>query len=93
MTLRKLIAFSVFSHTTKTTHWTDPRKSHSLGHLTVAGAAGDDDGLGPLPPNWAKEYNLDGEPYFIDHTSKSTTWYDPRLRKSIPSAARTMHDR
>lgn len=29
----------------------------------------DDDGLGPLPPNWEKAYTDKGEPYFIDHNS------------------------
>ena len=29
----------------------------------------DDDGLGPLPPNWEKAYTEKGEPYFIDHNS------------------------
>uniref|UniRef100_A0A914XJC8 WW domain-containing protein n=1 Tax=Plectus sambesii TaxID=2011161 RepID=A0A914XJC8_9BILA len=69
-------------HISKTTHWTDPRKSQSLGHLTtVAGV--EDDGLGVLPANWAKEYNSEGDPYFIDHNSKTTTWYDPRLPREV----------
>lgn len=29
----------------------------------------DDDGLGPLPPNWEKAFTEKGEPYFIDHNS------------------------
>ena len=29
----------------------------------------DDDGLGPLPPNWEKSYTDKGEPYFIDHNT------------------------
>ena len=29
----------------------------------------DDDGLGPLPPNWEKAFTDKGEPYFIDHNT------------------------
>ena len=29
----------------------------------------DDDGLGPLPPNWEKSFTDKGEPYFIDHNT------------------------
>ena len=29
----------------------------------------DDDGLGPLPPNWEKALTDKGEPYFIDHNT------------------------
>ena len=32
----------------------------------------DDDGLGPLPPNWEKAFTEKGEPYFIDHNSGTT---------------------
>jgi hypothetical protein len=41
-----------------------------------------DAALGPLPPGWAIGYD-DGEPYFIDHNTKTTTWYDPRLPTEI----------
>lgn len=40
-----------------------------------------DDGLGELPAGWSVGYDNDDVPYFIDHNSKTTTWYDPRLRK------------
>ena len=30
---------------------------------------GEEDGLGPLPPNWEKAYTDKGEQYFIDHNS------------------------
>lgn len=38
-----------------------------------------DDGLGLLPDGWAMAYDNNGDAYFIDHFSKTTTWYDPRL--------------
>ena len=37
--------------------------------------------LGPLPPNWEKAYTDKGEPYFIDHTSGTSHWLDPRLSR------------
>uniref|UniRef100_A0A914LWR0 WW domain-containing protein n=1 Tax=Meloidogyne incognita TaxID=6306 RepID=A0A914LWR0_MELIC len=43
----------------------------------------DDDGLGPLPEGWEKAYTPNGDPYFIDHIHKETTWYDPRLPKEV----------
>merc|ERR1719357_1753918 len=41
----------------------------------------DDDGLGPLPPNWEKAFTEKGEPYFIDHNSGTSHWLDPRLSR------------
>ena len=49
----------------------------------------DDDGLGPLPPNWEKAYTDIGEPYFIDHNSgnfldeSSFIYYAPFLILSL----------
>src|SRR6218665_14228 len=37
--------------------------------------------LGPLPPGWERGITPDGELYFINHIDKTTSWYDPRLRK------------
>ncbi|GAB6022671.1 hypothetical protein CHUAL_006764 [Chamberlinius hualienensis] len=37
--------------------------------------------LGPLPTNWEKAYTDNGEPYFIDHTSGTSQWLDPRLAR------------
>ena len=37
----------------------------------------DDDGLGPLPPNWEKAYTDKGEPYFIDHNSGEHNQHKP----------------
>merc|ERR1719188_1578408 len=41
----------------------------------------DDDGLGPLPPNWEKAFTDKGEPYFIDHNTGTSHWLDPRLSR------------
>ncbi|XP_066554094.1 membrane-associated guanylate kinase, WW and PDZ domain-containing protein 1b isoform X4 [Amia ocellicauda] len=34
--------------------------------------------LGPLPDNWEMAYTENGEVYFIDHNTKTTSWIDPR---------------
>uniref|UniRef100_A0A8D0CFY6 Membrane associated guanylate kinase, WW and PDZ domain containing 1 n=1 Tax=Scleropages formosus TaxID=113540 RepID=A0A8D0CFY6_SCLFO len=36
------------------------------------------DPLGPLPDNWEMAYTENGEVYFIDHNTKTTSWIDPR---------------
>nr|XP_055039931.1 membrane-associated guanylate kinase, WW and PDZ domain-containing protein 1b isoform X2 [Misgurnus anguillicaudatus] len=38
----------------------------------------DEDPLGPLPDNWEMAYTENGEVYFIDHNTKTTSWIDPR---------------
>ena len=34
----------------------------------------------PLPDGWDMARDVDGKIYFIDHTTKKTTWVDPRDR-------------
>ncbi|XP_028848496.1 membrane-associated guanylate kinase, WW and PDZ domain-containing protein 1-like isoform X5 [Denticeps clupeoides] len=41
----------------------------------------EEDPLGPLPDNWEMAYTENGEVYFIDHNTKTTSWMDPRLDK------------
>ncbi|TKR71753.1 hypothetical protein L596_019301 [Steinernema carpocapsae] len=38
-----------------------------------------DDGLGPLPDGYEKAVNEDGEAYFINHNTRTTDWFDPRI--------------
>ncbi|CAM9365450.1 unnamed protein product [Lampetra fluviatilis] len=38
----------------------------------------DDEVLGPLPDRWEKASTEEGEVYFIDHDTKTTSWLDPR---------------
>ncbi|XP_044741559.1 membrane-associated guanylate kinase, WW and PDZ domain-containing protein 1 isoform X2 [Chrysoperla carnea] len=40
-----------------------------------------DGDLGPLPPKWEKAYTENGEVYFIDHSTGTSHWLDPRLSK------------
>ncbi|XP_058499295.1 membrane-associated guanylate kinase, WW and PDZ domain-containing protein 1 isoform X1 [Solea solea] len=35
-------------------------------------------GGAPLPENWELAFSDSGEPYYIDHKSKTTSWFDPR---------------
>ncbi|XP_043933882.1 membrane-associated guanylate kinase, WW and PDZ domain-containing protein 1 isoform X4 [Protopterus annectens] len=35
--------------------------------------------LGPLPENWEMAFTENGEVYFIDHNTKTTSWLDPRF--------------
>ncbi|XP_033943665.1 LOW QUALITY PROTEIN: membrane-associated guanylate kinase, WW and PDZ domain-containing protein 3-like [Pseudochaenichthys georgianus] len=42
------------------------------------GRGGGGAGSGPLPENWELAFSESGEPYYIDHYSKTTSWLDPR---------------
>ncbi|XP_054641512.1 membrane-associated guanylate kinase, WW and PDZ domain-containing protein 1b isoform X3 [Dunckerocampus dactyliophorus] len=54
--------------TTESTQQTHPHLSHPPL----------EDPLGPLPDNWEMAYTENGEVYFIDHNTKTTSWIDPR---------------
>ncbi|KAF7208219.1 membrane-associated guanylate kinase, WW and PDZ domain-containing protein 1b isoform X3 [Nothobranchius furzeri] len=56
------------SATTESTQQTHPHLSHPP----------PEDPLGPLPDNWEMAYTENGEVYFIDHNTKTTSWLDPR---------------
>ncbi|XP_075756292.1 protein KIBRA isoform X2 [Pelodiscus sinensis] len=38
----------------------------------------------PLPAGWEEARDFDGKVYYIDHTSQSTSWIDPRDRYTKP---------
>jgi protein yorkie len=40
--------------------------------------------LGALPDGWEQATTAEGEIYFINHQTKTTSWFDPRIRKSPP---------
>ncbi|XP_040904535.1 membrane-associated guanylate kinase, WW and PDZ domain-containing protein 3 isoform X3 [Toxotes jaculatrix] len=44
------------------------------------GRGGGGGGAGPLPENWELAFSESGEPYYIDHNSKTTSWLDPRTQ-------------
>uniref|UniRef100_A0A1I8BE80 WW domain-containing protein n=1 Tax=Meloidogyne hapla TaxID=6305 RepID=A0A1I8BE80_MELHA len=46
----------------------------------------------PLPPNWEISYTENGEKFFIDHNTGTTTWDDPRESISTTPATLTAAD-
>eukprot|EP00070_Physeter_catodon_P014399 XP_023971625.1 protein KIBRA [Physeter catodon] len=38
----------------------------------------------PLPDGWEEAHDFDGKVYYIDHTSRTTSWIDPRDRYTKP---------
>ncbi|KAJ1127784.1 hypothetical protein NDU88_006177 [Pleurodeles waltl] len=38
----------------------------------------------PLPEGWEEAVDFDGKVYYVDHTSKTTSWIDPRDRYTKP---------
>jgi len=71
-------------HNTGTTSWVDPRrqvmtrvmsqngKNTTLQRQTISD-------LGPLPSGWELRLTGSDRVYFVDHSTKTTTWDDPRL--------------
>lgn len=49
------------------------------------------DELGPLPPGWEKAHTIEGQVYFLNHTTQTTTWEDPR--KSLAAQAQRQQQR
>ncbi|KAM3871764.1 LOW QUALITY PROTEIN: membrane-associated guanylate kinase, WW and PDZ domain-containing protein 1-like [Diretmus argenteus] len=45
--------------------------------------ASPEDPLGPMPENWEMAYTENGELYFIDHNTKTTSWLDPRCGDKV----------
>ena len=79
------------NHITKTTQWEDPRlqiqdqnmKEQQLSHMTnsLPQTAQQKQLMlsRPLPHGWEQAVTPEGEAYFINHISKSTSWFDPRM--------------
>ena len=85
------------SHFSQSTQWTDPRlKSQSTtalnsnqqqGGLGLGSPQSQSPNpslmnVGPLPSGWEQASTAAGEVYFINHNDRTTSWFDPRLRKS-----------
>ncbi|XP_075210056.1 transcriptional coactivator yki isoform X2 [Lycorma delicatula] len=45
------------------------------------------DELGPLPPGWEQARTQEGQVYYLNHITRSTTWEDPR--KTMAAQAQT----
>ncbi|XP_026759278.1 transcriptional coactivator YAP1-A isoform X1 [Galleria mellonella] len=41
------------------------------------------DPLGPLPEGWEQASTPEGETYFINHASRTTSWFDPRIPQHL----------
>ncbi|CAB3368715.1 Hypothetical predicted protein [Cloeon dipterum] len=50
---------------------------HRQRSFDVLGDSGPDP-LGPLPPGWEQARTAEGQIYFLNHHSRTTTWEDPR---------------
>jgi len=42
--------------------------------------------LGPLPDGWEQSSTPDGEIYFINHQTRTTSWFDPRIPAQLQRA-------
>ncbi|MBZ3873441.1 WW domain-containing transcription regulator protein 1 [Sciurus carolinensis] len=45
----------------------------------------------PLPPGWEMAFTATGQPYFLNHTEKITTWQDPRKAMNQPLSHMSLH--
>ncbi|XP_029103793.1 WW domain-containing transcription regulator protein 1 [Scleropages formosus] len=84
------------NHIEKTTTWQDPRKTltAATSHLSPQrpatstlvqqrSVAQSQPSLGPLPEGWEQAVTPQGETYFIDHKTQTTSWLDPRMDPRI----------
>jgi E3 ubiquitin-protein ligase NEDD4 len=72
-------------HNTRSTTWVDPRRQLALRfeggrNQTVSQPVTH---LGPLPSGWEMRLTTQGRVYFVDHTTRTTTWDDPRLPSAV----------
>ncbi|XP_071441501.1 transcriptional coactivator YAP1 isoform X1 [Hetaerina americana] len=76
------------NHITRTTTWEDPRKSLAVQvqrQQQVASANPNSDVVGvgsvagALPDGWEQAATAEGEIYFINHQTRTTSWFDPRI--------------
>uniref|UniRef100_A0A7E4WB80 WW domain-containing protein n=1 Tax=Panagrellus redivivus TaxID=6233 RepID=A0A7E4WB80_PANRE len=86
-----------------TRYWPEPRhKSLSLDPMTLAHMNTNHTSPGAvhqpiasplpgtsddLPEGWVQGYDANGEPYFIDHNNRRTTWFDPRMSEEMQQKA------
>ena len=75
-------------HHTRTTTWHDPRRTGVEGALAASSrmerrAAQ----VGPLPSGWEMRMTSTRRVYFVDHTTRTTTWDDPRFPTAVDADA------
>ncbi|XP_053980966.1 transcriptional coactivator YAP1 isoform X1 [Hylaeus anthracinus] len=82
------------NHLTRTTTWEDPRKTAAAANVAAVAAAVDNgkstsgatNSLGPLPDGWEQARTPEGEIYFINHQTRTTSWFDPRIPSHLQRA-------
>ncbi|XP_033207399.1 transcriptional coactivator YAP1-like [Belonocnema kinseyi] len=81
------------SHLTRTTTWEDPRKTAAAVSVAAVAAAVESgktatasSTLGPLPDGWEQARTSEGEIYFINHQTRTTSWFDPRIPSHLQRA-------
>ncbi|XP_067898719.1 WW domain-containing transcription regulator protein 1-like isoform X1 [Heterodontus francisci] len=76
------------NHVDRITTWHDPRKTMSQMNLNTAGTSNQmqqrpmpvtHPNPGPMPEGWEQAVTPEGEIYFTNHKTKTTSWLDPRL--------------
>jgi hypothetical protein len=69
------------NHLTKSTSWEDPRKLYNLpsNQVDISNDTRAIINQIPLPDGWEQAITSNGEIYFINHISKTTSWEDPRI--------------
>lgn len=75
-------------HVKKITTWIDPRTSKpsavpGKGKVVNKPKFTSVDDLGPLPDSWEERVHTDGRIFFIDHSTRTTQWEDPRLSNPL----------
>ena len=75
-------------HVNKVTTWVDPRTSKpsavpGKGKVVNKPKFTSVDDLGPLPDSWEERVHTDGRIFFIDHSTRTTQWEDPRLSNPL----------
>ena len=73
-------------HHTRTTTWTDPRRTTQPPPSAVTGPVTNAN-LGPLPSGWEMRLTSTGRVYFVDHNTRTTSWDDPRLPPNLDDNA------
>ncbi|KAK9764617.1 E3 ubiquitin-protein ligase pub1 [Basidiobolus ranarum] len=71
----------------------EDRSNPNFGNNDIAGAGPSNGvnlnttvaGSGPLPSGWEQRFTPDGRSYFVDHSTRTTTWVDPRRQQYVRS--------
>jgi E3 ubiquitin-protein ligase NEDD4 len=77
---------SAASITVAASHDVSPESSSS-----TAASAGTISNLGPLPAGWEQRFTPEGRSYFVDHSTRTTTWLDPRRLQQPPQRGSTIN--